>query len=143
MKKKNPKDIDMDDLREGVGEELTGFLNERCKILMNHIQETETKEDYWFAKYYEAPCFSLFSMGVMINIQGLHLWLKPGTELTAEQEEGLQNCLKDTVNKEIWSIFAGREKLAIRIFSFGTHYFHTHPDEFFSLDASELEEEKS
>ena len=54
MKKKNVKDIDMDDIREGVGEQLTGFLNERCGILMNHIQETESKEDYWFAKYYEA-----------------------------------------------------------------------------------------
>ena len=143
MKKKNVKDIDMDDIREGVGEQLTGFLNERCEILMNHIQKTESTEDYWFAKYYEAACFSLFTIGIMINIQGIHLWLKPDTVLTAEQEEGLQNCLKGAVNEDMWSIFAGREKLAIRIFSFGTHYFHTHPEEFISLDAGESDEGNS
>lgn len=143
MGKKNVKEIDMDDIREGVGEQLTGFLNERCEILMNHIQNTETNEDYWFAKYYEAACFSLFTIGIMINIQGVHLWLKPDTELTEEQEEGLQNCLKETLNEEVWGIFAGHEKLAIRIFSFGTHYFHTHPNEFLMPDEGNFNVENS
>ena len=129
MKKK--EDFTLDDLKAVADKETAGFMEEQAKNMLAWVKEYESEEDYWFVKYYLAPCFSVFILGAMaVNINE-EIWFKPQEEVSEELKSQTIDIIKTSLPEEIQNIFEGRDDLLFRLFAYGTHQVQSEMEEFY------------
>lgn len=116
------REIEMDELKDIPGGPSSKFLDETANDMLKFVEHYESKEDYWFVKYYEAACFTVFSMGAFANLEGNRFWIDPDKPIDEDRKKKVMNLLSTMISKDIWNTFKGREELAFRIFAYGTHY---------------------
>lgn len=118
----NIREIEMDELKEKVDGTTSAFMDESLKDMLRFVEHCESKEDYWFVKYYEAACFAIFTMGAFVNLENNRFWINLDKPIDEERKKNVMNLLSTMISKDIWNTFKGREELAFRIFAYGTHY---------------------
>lgn len=120
--KDNIREIDMDEVRDKVDDSTSEVVDETLNDMLRFVQHYESKEDYWFVKYYEAACFCVFTLGCTANLFGNRFWINPNEPEDPKRKKKVLKFLSFLISKDIWSTFKGREDLAYRIFAYGTHY---------------------
>ena len=116
---------DIDEIKEDQNEATLQFIDMELAKMHNLVQQFETQEDYWFVKYYEPACFSIFTPGIVTAKELDDLcWMAPDQIIDKEKIETALEFLKCFLKEEIWALFQGREELVFRLFKYGTYQRH-------------------
>ena len=99
------REIDMDEIRYKVDSETSEFMDNTLNDMMRFVEHYESKEDYWFVKYYEAACYCVFTMGAVANLEGNRFWINPEEPVDPERKKNVMELLSTMISKEIWNTF--------------------------------------
>lgn len=118
---KKVEELDLNDFKSQTDEKTAGFMDEQAEKMLALVKQYETEENFWFVKYYIAQAFSIFITGAMAVQVGEDIWFNPDEGFTEDMKRKTVGFIKDMYNKDLTSLFEGREDLMFHLFAYGTH----------------------